>query len=178
MRLALNLGYWPRQVKLPVALVEEADRLGYFAVWVAEAYGSDAVTPLAWLGRADGKDPSGHGHHADAGPHARQCGDDGHDDAADVGRPLSDGPRVFPARRWSKGGTASATAARLPARANMSTSCAPSSRREAPLQYDGQDVPDSLHRRGRDRPGQAAEKHAGGHARTFPFTWRRSGPKM
>jgi F420-dependent oxidoreductase-like protein len=31
-------------------LVLEADRLGYHSVWVAEAYGSDAVTMLAWYG--------------------------------------------------------------------------------------------------------------------------------
>ena len=31
-------------------LIKAADRLGYYAVWTAEAYGSDAVTPLAWIG--------------------------------------------------------------------------------------------------------------------------------
>jgi F420-dependent oxidoreductase-like protein len=31
-------------------LIMEADRLGYYAVWTAEAYGSDAVVPLAWIG--------------------------------------------------------------------------------------------------------------------------------
>ncbi len=30
-------------------LVQEADRLGYASVWVAEAYGSDTPTVLAWL---------------------------------------------------------------------------------------------------------------------------------
>ena len=51
MRLALNLGYlssWnPAADRL--ALAREADRLGLSAVWVAEAYGSDAATLLAWL---------------------------------------------------------------------------------------------------------------------------------
>jgi len=37
-------------MELPLALVQEADRLGVYAVWTAEAYGSDAVSPLAWLG--------------------------------------------------------------------------------------------------------------------------------
>ncbi|MEO7818718.1 MAG: LLM class F420-dependent oxidoreductase, partial [Actinomycetota bacterium] len=32
-----------------LALTQEADRLGYHSVWVAEAYGSDAVTVLSWL---------------------------------------------------------------------------------------------------------------------------------
>lgn len=50
MRLGLMLGYSGAQLDLPVALVQEAERLGYDVVWTAEAYGSDAVTPLAWLG--------------------------------------------------------------------------------------------------------------------------------
>ena len=50
MRLGLMLGYAGRRIELPVELVQEADRLGVYAVWTAEAYGSDAVTPLAWLG--------------------------------------------------------------------------------------------------------------------------------
>jgi F420-dependent oxidoreductase-like protein len=33
-----------------MGLVEEADRLGFDSVWTAEAYGSDAFTPLAWMG--------------------------------------------------------------------------------------------------------------------------------
>ncbi len=40
----------PGQIDLPVELVKEADQLGVYAVWTAEAYGSDAVSPLAWLG--------------------------------------------------------------------------------------------------------------------------------
>jgi len=50
MKLGLMLGYAAGQIELPVELVREADRLGVYAVWTAEAYGSDAVTPLAWLG--------------------------------------------------------------------------------------------------------------------------------
>jgi len=50
MRLGLMLGYSGRDVQLPVQLVQEADRLGVHAIWTSEAYGSDAVTPLAWLG--------------------------------------------------------------------------------------------------------------------------------
>jgi F420-dependent oxidoreductase-like protein len=34
---------------LDMPLIEEADRLGFHSVWSAEAYGSDAVTPLAWI---------------------------------------------------------------------------------------------------------------------------------
>jgi F420-dependent oxidoreductase-like protein len=32
-----------------LAVVKEAERLGYDSVWTAEAYGSDAATPLAWF---------------------------------------------------------------------------------------------------------------------------------
>src|SRR5579872_1758259 len=32
-----------------VALAEEAERLGYDSAWAAEAWGTDAVTVLAWL---------------------------------------------------------------------------------------------------------------------------------
>jgi F420-dependent oxidoreductase-like protein len=33
-----------------IELAREADRLGYHSAWAAEAWGTDAVTPLAWLG--------------------------------------------------------------------------------------------------------------------------------
>src|SRR5215475_1712737 len=36
-------------MKLPVARVQLAERLGYDSVWTAEAYGADALTPLAYL---------------------------------------------------------------------------------------------------------------------------------
>lgn len=51
MRLGLNIGYWGLRGDSSddLALVREAERLGYSVVWVAEAYGSDAVSVLAWL---------------------------------------------------------------------------------------------------------------------------------
>lgn len=55
MRLGIMLGYAAREIDLPVKMVQEADRLGVSAVWTAEAYGSDAVSPLAWLGALTGK---------------------------------------------------------------------------------------------------------------------------
>lgn len=50
LRLGLTVGYSGPTASLNIPLVQEADRLGYHVVWTAEAYGSDAVTPLAWLG--------------------------------------------------------------------------------------------------------------------------------
>jgi F420-dependent oxidoreductase-like protein len=51
MRLGVNVGYWglgaPPEENL--ALVQEAEKLGYDSVWAAEAYGSDCATVLAWL---------------------------------------------------------------------------------------------------------------------------------
>jgi len=49
MRLGLNFGYWGSGVTDSVALAQEAERLGYDSLWTAEAYGSDAVTPIVWL---------------------------------------------------------------------------------------------------------------------------------
>jgi F420-dependent oxidoreductase-like protein len=49
MRFGLNIGYSGAQMSLDMGLVKEADRLGFHSVWSAEAYGSDAVTPLAWI---------------------------------------------------------------------------------------------------------------------------------
>jgi len=51
LKLGLQLGYW--QAQPPTNFVEaaqEAERLGYDSVWTAEAWGSDAFTPLAWIG--------------------------------------------------------------------------------------------------------------------------------
>src|SRR5689334_21799482 len=49
MRLGLNCGYSGARMRLDMDLIGEADRLGFHSVWTAEAYGSDAVTPLAWI---------------------------------------------------------------------------------------------------------------------------------
>lgn len=51
MKLGLSIGYWGAG---PPAGVEEqiarAEALGFDSLWTAEAYGSDALTPLAWWG--------------------------------------------------------------------------------------------------------------------------------
>jgi len=51
LKLGYNTGYWgsgPPNGALDA--IKEAERLGYSSVWTAEAYGSDAITPLAWWG--------------------------------------------------------------------------------------------------------------------------------
>ncbi len=50
MRLGLTAGYSGQQMSVNMDLVLEAERLGFDSVWTAEAYGSDAVTPLTWIG--------------------------------------------------------------------------------------------------------------------------------
>lgn len=50
MRLGLMAGYSGAKIELPMDMIQEADRLGYYIIWTSEAYGSDAVTPLAWIG--------------------------------------------------------------------------------------------------------------------------------
>src|SRR5215468_219119 len=51
LRLGVNLGYqdWANGVAQAVDLVQHAERLGFHSAWTAEAYGTDAVTPLTWL---------------------------------------------------------------------------------------------------------------------------------
>lgn len=50
MKLGLNIGFLTSSNPDPLPLALEADRLGYHSVWAAEAWGSDAVSVLAWIG--------------------------------------------------------------------------------------------------------------------------------
>src|ERR1044072_7839529 len=52
MKLGLQLGYWGAQPPDNHAeLVAAAEEAGFDTVFTAEAWGSDAYTPLAWWGR-------------------------------------------------------------------------------------------------------------------------------
>lgn len=51
MKLGFHTGYWAAGPPPGAAeAVSAADELGIDSVWTAEAYGSDALTPLAWWG--------------------------------------------------------------------------------------------------------------------------------
>ncbi|HTU94662.1 MAG TPA: LLM class F420-dependent oxidoreductase [Solirubrobacteraceae bacterium] len=51
LKLGVSLGYWAGGPPPGAAeTIQEADRLGFDSVWTAEAYGSDALMPLAWWG--------------------------------------------------------------------------------------------------------------------------------
>ncbi|HEX5616111.1 MAG TPA: LLM class F420-dependent oxidoreductase [Acidimicrobiia bacterium] len=51
IRLGINLGYqdWAAGLDQAIATAQHAESLGYHSAWTAEAYGTDAVTPLTWL---------------------------------------------------------------------------------------------------------------------------------
>ncbi|MEM7532425.1 MAG: LLM class F420-dependent oxidoreductase [Chloroflexota bacterium] len=50
MKLGINLGYSGRKIVIPIEMIQAAEQMGFDSVWTAEAYGSDALTPLAWIG--------------------------------------------------------------------------------------------------------------------------------
>lgn len=49
MKLGINIGYSGASLHIPMDLVLQVEAMGYDSVWSAEAYGSDAVTPLAYI---------------------------------------------------------------------------------------------------------------------------------
>ena len=49
MKLGLSIGYSGATLRLPIDRIKLAEDLGYDSVWTAEAYGSDAITVLAWI---------------------------------------------------------------------------------------------------------------------------------
>src|SRR3954453_5364615 len=78
MKLGLQLGYWgARPPTGPAELVAAAEESGFDAIFTAEAWGSDAFTPLAWwgketsrvrlgtsIGQMSRRGPTSHGMHA------------------------------------------------------------------------------------------------------------------
>ena len=49
MKLGLAVEYAGRGVDVPIERIQRCEALGYDSVWTAEAYGSDAITPLAYI---------------------------------------------------------------------------------------------------------------------------------
>ncbi|MGE0260886.1 MAG: LLM class flavin-dependent oxidoreductase, partial [Alphaproteobacteria bacterium] len=49
MKLAATLKFLPGHAGIDMELVLEAERLGFDALWAGEAYGTDAVSPVAWV---------------------------------------------------------------------------------------------------------------------------------
>ncbi len=50
MKLGLFCDYYNQaRLEIPIERIQLAERLGFDSVWTAEAYGSDAVTPLAFI---------------------------------------------------------------------------------------------------------------------------------
>ena len=49
MKLATGIGYSGAQMRIDMDFVLDVERMGYDSIWTAEAYGSDAVTPLAYI---------------------------------------------------------------------------------------------------------------------------------
>ena len=51
LKLGVQLGYWGAQPSPNIIeTAQRAEQLGFDSVWTAEAWGSDAFTPLAWIG--------------------------------------------------------------------------------------------------------------------------------
>lgn len=50
MKLGLDIGYSGAKMALPMEKILLAEKLGFDSIWSAEAYGSDAITPLVYIG--------------------------------------------------------------------------------------------------------------------------------
>ena len=49
MKIGISIGYSGARMLMPVARIQRAEALGFDSVWSAETYGSDAITPLAYV---------------------------------------------------------------------------------------------------------------------------------
>ena len=144
---------------MPIELIQQAERLGYDSVWTAEAYGCDAVTPLAFIAAR----PSGS---ASAPDHAA-----GRPAAGDVRH--AGGDRRRPRRRRTGSSPASASPGPqivegwygepwgkpVLAAAGLHPDHAQDLRREAPVVARGTGDLAALRRAGCDRAGQAPAVH-------------------
>ena len=49
MKLGIAIDWASPRIKIPLEKIQLAEALGFDSVWSAEAYGSDAMTPLAYI---------------------------------------------------------------------------------------------------------------------------------
>ncbi|MDH5737595.1 MAG: LLM class flavin-dependent oxidoreductase, partial [Gammaproteobacteria bacterium] len=49
MKLGIIAGYGGKLISLDIERIKMAESLGYDSIWTSEAYGSDAITPAAWI---------------------------------------------------------------------------------------------------------------------------------
>jgi F420-dependent oxidoreductase-like protein len=50
VKLGIGLDLWAgKRLRVPIDTIRQAESLGYDSLWTAEAYGSDAITPLAYI---------------------------------------------------------------------------------------------------------------------------------
>ena len=49
MKLGLIAGYSGKKMNIPMDFIKHAESLGYDSVWTSEAWGSDAISPAAWI---------------------------------------------------------------------------------------------------------------------------------
>ena len=144
MRLGFYMGYAQPGTN-PLELIElarEAERSGYDSAWAAEAWGTDAVTPLAWLGASTETLKLGTAIMQLPGQVAREHGDDRGDARPALGRALPARARHVGAagrRGLARPGVGEAARRR---RASTSRSCGRSLRRER-LEHHGEhyDIP-------------------------------------
>ena len=174
MRLGLMLGYWGLGLTAEdqLELVREAEAAGFDSVWTAEAYGSDAATPLAWFAAQTERIKLGAAILQIPGALARDDGDDRRHARPPLGRALAARASAPPGRRWPRAGTGSASASSSRARASTWRSCARRSRASGST-YEGEHVHAAAARRARqgaqadDRAGAGADPdlHRGDRAR-------------
>jgi hypothetical protein len=95
MKLGLSIGYSGAELKLPVEKILRAESLGFDSVRTAEAYGSDAITPLAYLAAS----PSGSAS-APASCSSRRGRHNGHTPARRCRTPGASGPPSSKRADW------------------------------------------------------------------------------
>ena len=167
MKLALRLDlYRAADLAVPMDFVRAAEDLGYHSVWTAEAYGSDALSPLAYLAALTTRIKLGTAVVQLAARPPATAGDARDDDRrARRWRPHDHRHRrVGPADRRGLVRPAVGQAERAPARLRRRSS-ARCSTAKAPVSHDGPEISLPYRGAGVDRAGQGAEvDHAPGRA--------------